>query len=121
MSPRAGRFHIAQMLEKLDQLVELTVDIADDVKAIHHGSFPFRQLPDLRQTQCSRRSPTRDTGGNVGPDILRLVELFGSPALARRRRVRRASPTRLPDSREDPLESVATSVWQMFATCTTHA
>jgi hypothetical protein len=50
MSPRAGRFHIAQMLEKLDQLVELTVDIADDVKAIHHGSFPLRQLPDRRQT-----------------------------------------------------------------------
>jgi hypothetical protein len=30
------------------------------------------------------------------------------PALARRRRVRRASPTRLPDSRSEPLESVAT-------------
>jgi len=35
-------------------------------------------------------------------DILRMVEPFGRPALARRRRVRGATPTRLSDCRPLP-------------------
>jgi hypothetical protein len=96
-------------------------DFPESPSAMKHSLLDLARIQRLIDPHCSQYGSSAGTSGVIALlrfhllliyrlfAVLRLVEPFARPALARRRRPRGATPVRLPNSSAKPFEFVAAS------------